>query len=295
MSKNESIDVSVIIVTYNTLQMTNECISSIVEKTSGVAYEIILVDNASTDGSKEFFEKDKRIIYIYNSANYGFGKANNIGSHVAKGKYLFFLNSDTYFENDALTLFFRKAETTAKEKVGFWGTLLLDNAGHPNGCGGDFPTLMHSLALAAHVAKSHEFREEGAFESFKVDYVLGADLFMTKDVFDSLSGFDEDFFMYYEESDLQRRGRSKGYKAQIFYGPKIVHLEGKSINGITHQKRMMVETSHLQHLKKHYSKFCFKNFLVLYIILKLPVFINGHFTVKDNCAYMKLLLNNIMK
>ena len=78
-------DVSVIIVTYNTLQMTNECISSIVEKTKDVSYEIILVDNASTDGSKEFFSRDKRITYIYNKENYGFGKANNIGAKVAKG------------------------------------------------------------------------------------------------------------------------------------------------------------------------------------------------------------------
>ena len=82
-------DVSIIIVNYNTKKLTSECIKSIVEKTKGVDYEIILVDNASTDGSKEVFQKDDRITYIYNEINGGFGYGNNRGMEVAKGKYFF--------------------------------------------------------------------------------------------------------------------------------------------------------------------------------------------------------------
>ena len=85
-------DVSIIIVTYNTLKMTNNCLESIIEYTQGINYEIILVDNASKDGSKDFFEKDLRIHYIYSESNLGFGRANNLGAKVAKGKYLFLLN-----------------------------------------------------------------------------------------------------------------------------------------------------------------------------------------------------------
>ena len=88
-------DVSIIIVNYNTKDLTSQCIDSIYEKTQGVRFEIILVDNASTDGSKEVFEKDTRITYIYSDENLGFGRANNLGAKVAKGKYLFLLNSDT--------------------------------------------------------------------------------------------------------------------------------------------------------------------------------------------------------
>ena len=121
-------DVSVIIVTYNTLQMTDECITSIVEKTKRVSYEIILVDNASTDGSKEFFEKDDRVTYIYNEENYGFGKANNVGASVAKGKYLFFLNSDTYLINDAIDKLFETRLSMSKN-VGFIGGVLYDKCG----------------------------------------------------------------------------------------------------------------------------------------------------------------------
>ena len=99
-------DVSVIIVNYNTLGLTSDCIESIIAQTSTVEYEIILVDNASTDGSKEVFAQDKRIKYIYSDRNLGFGRANNLGIREAKGRYLFFLNSDTILLNNAVKLFF---------------------------------------------------------------------------------------------------------------------------------------------------------------------------------------------
>lgn len=82
-------DVSVIIINYNTMQMTSECIDSIIANTYDVNYEIILVDNASTDGSKEFFENDKRVKYIYSDRNNGFGAGNNLGVKNACGKYVF--------------------------------------------------------------------------------------------------------------------------------------------------------------------------------------------------------------
>lgn len=83
------LDVSIIIVNYNTLQITQNCIDSVVEKTKGIQYEIILVDNASTDGSKEFFEKDNRVKYIYSEKNGGFGYGNNLGMKIAKGNISF--------------------------------------------------------------------------------------------------------------------------------------------------------------------------------------------------------------
>ena len=87
------VDVSVIIINYNTLQLTDNCIRSIIEKTTEVTYEIILVDNASTDGSIGFFQKDKRVKFIQSPVNLGFGKANNLGYEYSQGKYIFLLNS----------------------------------------------------------------------------------------------------------------------------------------------------------------------------------------------------------
>ena len=101
-----AIDVSVIIVNYNTLELTKQCVESLKAKTKGIQYEIIIVDNASNDGSQEYFRNDESIIYIYNKENLGFGRANNIGYRHSSGKYIFLLNSDTILENNAIKIFF---------------------------------------------------------------------------------------------------------------------------------------------------------------------------------------------
>lgn len=99
-------NVSIIIVNYNTLKITANYIESVFEKTKKIPFEIILVDNASTDGSKEYFEKDQRIRYYYNTENLGFGKANNEGLKYAKGRNVLFLNSDTLLINDAISIYY---------------------------------------------------------------------------------------------------------------------------------------------------------------------------------------------
>ena len=103
-------DVSIIIVNYNTKDLTKKCIESVIKYTTNILYEIILVDNASMDGSKELFEKDIRIKYIYNSTNDGFGKANNLGLKYSSGKYVFLLNSDTILMNNAVYQFYKAME-----------------------------------------------------------------------------------------------------------------------------------------------------------------------------------------
>lgn len=285
-------NVSVIIVNYNTKEVTAACIDSIFEYTKEVDVEVILSDNASTDGSKDLFRRDDRITYIYNNDNYGFGKANNIGASKANGKYLFFLNSDTYLQNDAISIFFRYAESHTDKGNAFIGTHLHDTDGNANGSGGHFPTLWNSLKQAAHLLHQEEVRPEEPFDPYKVDYVLGADVFVSREVFEKLQGFDEEFFMYYEESDLMRRGRENGYGCKIICGPQIVHLEGKSTGRVSHRKRMMVEKSHMLHLKKHYARWKYKLFLTAYILLKLSSFVNGHFSYRENKEYIKMLIQS---
>lgn len=92
-------DVSIIIVNYNTKALTSQCINSIYEKTQGISFEVILVDNASIDGSKEHFQSDSRVRYIYSEENLGFGRANNLGVSVASGQNILFLNPDTVLIN----------------------------------------------------------------------------------------------------------------------------------------------------------------------------------------------------
>lgn len=99
-------DVSVIIVNYNTKQITLNCLESIFEHTKGIEFEVILVDNASSDGSVEAIEEYYPMVQVIKSeVNLGFGRANNLGVQMAKGEYLFLLNSDTLLLNNAISIF----------------------------------------------------------------------------------------------------------------------------------------------------------------------------------------------
>lgn len=286
-------DVSVIIVNYNTCRMTAECIDSVFAQTKDIAFEVILVDNGSTDESKDFFSNDPRITYIYNEENLGFGRANNIGVSSATGKYLFFLNSDTIVKNNALKIFIECADRLRESGIiGFFGTQCHDAEGRPNGYGGKFPTLWRSLLGALHLVPVKARRKE-PFSMFSVDYVTGADLFVAKNVFLELGGFDESFFMYYEETDLQKRAKKLGYSSAIIYGPDIVHLEGRSSRHRTNNsKRMMAEKSQQQFLKKHNSSIRYKLYLCCYLCARSMTFFTGRYTIRENKDYFRLLLSN---
>ena len=119
-------DVSIIIVNYNTKELTAACINSIFQYTEGVEFEVILVDNASTDSSKAVFSQDPRVRYIYSDRNLGFGRANNLGIREATGRYLFFLNSDTILLNNAVKYFFDFCEKNPEHKIGALGAVLKD-------------------------------------------------------------------------------------------------------------------------------------------------------------------------
>lgn len=137
-------DVSVIIVNYNTLALTMQCVDSIYQMTNGVKFEIIIVDNASTDGSKEIFKKDSRVIFIEAEKNLGFGKANNLGVQKSSGNYLFFLNSDTILLNNAILHFFEFCESF-KSKIGGVGCLLENDKGIYIHSYANFPSIQSVL------------------------------------------------------------------------------------------------------------------------------------------------------
>lgn len=223
-------DISVIIVNYNTREITANCIDSIFAQTSGLEFEVVLVDNASTDGSKEQFEKDNRIIYVYSETNLGFGRANNLGYTYSRGKYIFCLNSDTILLNNALLLFFDKMESLTPE-VGCMGTLLLDRQHQVMHSYGQFPTLLSNIKWR--LGRPCEWKDPKWMQSsdsrfFEVGYVTGADLFIRRDVIEVCGFFDPDFFLYFEETEMQRRFQNRGYKAYIYTEPQIIHLEGGS-------------------------------------------------------------------
>lgn len=224
-------DVSIIIVNYNTKELTSNCIDSIFNKVHSVSFEVILVDNASVDGSQAYFEKDKRIFFIASNENLGFGKANNLGYKYAQGRYILLLNSDTLLLNDAVTAFVKEMDRLPME-VGCIGCLLLDSKGNYMHSYGNFPSLYNEfgklvgsyfpfLFRKIYLPSSNDLKKK----KFKVDYVTGADLFIRKDVIEDCGLFDPDFFMYYEETELQYRYRQRGYYSMIVSTPLIIHLQ----------------------------------------------------------------------
>lgn len=233
-------DVSVILVNYNTIDLTKDCIESIFEKTHGISFEIILVDNDSHDGSQKHFSEDKRITFIESGGNIGFGRANNLGVKKATGKYIFFLNTDTLLVNNAIKCFFDYCENHATDKIGGIGCLLQDKEGNTIHSFAKFPTLTRNLRdflvapIYKKIGKTYQrydtTDDDITKDSFRVDYITGADLFVSRQVIDNYGGFDKDFFMYFEETEMQHRWTRNGYPSYIIKSPKIIHLEGGSVN-----------------------------------------------------------------
>lgn len=292
-------DVSIIIVNYNTKSLTFQCIDSVYEKTKGVSYEIIVVDNNSTDGSQKLLSQDMRIVFVETGENLGFGKANNLGVEKSKGKYIFFLNSDTILVNNAIKCLYDYSVHHKQLKLGAVGCLLENPDGDKVHSYGFFPS-KHSLLTESIKAglrlifqKAQQpvgFSVDG--EGQIVDYVTGADVFVERTVIDKYGGFDPDFFMYYEDTEMQYRWRSHGLVNMIITFPRIIHLEGCSTNNkkkiLNERKLYMCMRSQQLYFKKTESSFGYYIYRLLSLIYLLPV-LRGKYNFKQINEICKIL------
>lgn len=230
-------DVTIIIVSYNTANLLKQCLESIYRCTKDVDFEVIVSDNNSHDGSVELLKKDfPQVRVIENKRNLGFGAANNVALKYAKGEYILYLNSDTIVLNNAVKEFYDYWQRAGyREHLGAIGTMLIDIDGRYGDSFGHFTTLQKSIKYLRNCFLSSIgikyiyslFRETNKYEEYygNVDYVIGADLFLRND---ENAVFDERFFMYFEENDLQLAMKAKGLERKIIPGPQIIHLEGGS-------------------------------------------------------------------
>ena len=223
-------DVSIIIVNYNTLKMTSECIDSVIEKTKGISYEIILVDNASTDGSKEFFSADYRVKYIYNDENLGFGRANNKGIEIAQGRNILFLNPDTLLRNNAVKILSDYLDSHVKTG-GCGGNLFNKDGSQGMSLWHFFPSIyMEINNFLDNIPNAILFGENYNFNNkdvpINVSYICGADLMVKHSIIKVIGGFNPRFHMYAEEAELCNR--IKRYKFNIVSVPyaEITHFDG---------------------------------------------------------------------
>lgn len=261
------IDVSIVIVNYNTKQVTLDCIRSVKEKSQNLSYEIVLVDNASTDGTAEAVASEfGDVLVIRCSENIGFGRANNRGVEQAKGKYIFFLNSDTLLVNNAVQLLLDFAEHHPAINV-MGGLLYWKDGGENGSCGffgGYFSRIMWLLGKTVRSNLVYTSKQKRMFEAdgyMYVDYVVGAHMFCQREYFNRFGGFDPEFFMYCEEEDLQKRMTDAGGKIVLTNGPKIIHLINASMQKKTSffSKRCRLK-SMLYYMRKHHSSASFAVF-----------------------------------
>ena len=225
-------DVSIIIVNYNTLKITNDCIESVFKKTKNLSYEIILVDNASTDGSREFFTQDSRIKYVFNETNIGFGRANNVGINIAKGRNIIFLNSDTLLCNNAIQILSTYLDSHP-DVAGGGGNLYQQDLSPAYSYGYLFPSLMYEFNFLFFYIPSKLWYGKNQNHNFTgkamyVPHISGANLMIKKEVLEKVGLYNDAFFMYREETELCFRIIKSGYKLVNLPNAKIIHLEGKS-------------------------------------------------------------------
>ena len=202
-------DVSVIIVNYNTKKLTSDCISSVLKFTKGVDFEVIVVDNASGDGSQKAIKsKFPQVKLIGNKGNVGFGRANNQGMKIAKGKYIFLLNSDAYLIENSL----KKLKDAADkiENLGVLAPSLLNEDRSFQQSVGFFPhlpqvlfwmSLLDDLPGGTIIKPYHVDHDSFYRKEHEIDWATGAAMFVPAKAAREVSGFDEKIFMYGEDVD----------------------------------------------------------------------------------------------
>lgn len=273
---------TVIVVSYNSGNYIERCINSVIKMTENVIFDIIVVDNASGDNSVDLIKsKFPGIRLIENKPNAGFAKAVNQAVKESDADYIFLLNPDTILMNNALKVFTDYSDKKENGKVACAGGALFYEDGKPALSYGFFPSLSQIFFEEFGLRKlfknyyynnlSPGCYSEG-IEEKEVDYICGADLFIRKNVFDSIGCFDEDFFLYYEETDFCYRLKKSGLKKMLVPSAKLIHFEGMSAEGDFTDMTLQKKKSEFLFFKKRYGVpgvFLAKMFYVTGAILKM--------------------------
>jgi GT2 family glycosyltransferase len=268
--------VSIIIINYNTFELTCKCIESINKKTSGIVYEIILVDNGSIECNPDIFkEKFPQIILVKSPENLGFSKGNNLGINYASYEYLLLLNSDTELINNAI--FLAHNRFIKNKNIGALSAKLLYNDGRIQFTANTFPSLKRELRELSRVNK---FIQKEKISNYylgdrfnhlteqSVDWIWGAFFMTRKSIINEFPGkkLHEDFFMYWEDVQWSHFIKKRGY--EIIYYPEaeiIHHLSGSLTEGtkeLDKYKRKILPNMFLWMIREKGKMYTFSYFLI---------------------------------
>ena len=255
---------SIIIVNYNTRKLLCQLLQSIAKYFHGVQFEILIVDNASTDGSEKIaaeFNKKLPLTWLANKKNLGFAMANNQAIMQSRGKFVLLLNSDTYLIDSSIVKFIHQID--AMPDVGIAGCRLLNNNRNLQRSCGIRPSLKTELYNKFLLDRLWQrFPEFGSYylsseahnQFQEIDWVTGACMLIRRSVSNQIGGLDENIYMFYEDVDLCLRAKKLGYR--IVYSPiaTIVHLHGGSWKKNREDSILNDAWSALYFHKKHSGK-----------------------------------------
>ncbi|MFA4923281.1 MAG: glycosyltransferase family 2 protein [Ignavibacteriaceae bacterium] len=255
------VNISIIIVNYNSFQMLKECLDSILKLTTELTYEIIIVDNGSIEGNiRECLFPYQNVRLITNKSNVGFSTANNMGIKIAIGEFVLFLNNDTLFlENSLKKILHYIKDKNSNSVIGC--RLLNQNRTHQssvvdkdsisNSFGENF--FLYKLFPRVRMLNKYYFSYKEPKEPTVVDVVKGAFIFCSKKIVDELNGFDERFFFYAEETDFCLKAKELRYNVIYFPQTEIIHLGGVATDKDLWFKFKNQSIAKIQIYQKHFK------------------------------------------
>jgi len=254
--------ISIIIVSWNVEEELFDCLMSIKQNKPSYPYEVIIVDNASTDGTIDIIQNNfAETKLIINNENRGFASANNIGIEKSCGQYILFLNPDTIIQTNALDKLI--AFLDENKDVGACGPKLLYGDGKLQPSTRKFPdfysalyqnTILKNTGLFRKHYRRYRMRNFNFDKQKDVDILMGAAILTRRSIIEKIGPMDESFFMYYEEADLCYRIVQAGWRIVFVPDATIIHLGGKSSDHIPLKTRMMRLKSMLIFFRKHYGR-----------------------------------------
>lgn len=258
MNPRAEIDLSVVIVNWNTRDLLSQCIQSALQGMDRLSFEVIVVDNASSDGSTQLLhERFPGVSVIANQTNVGFACANNQAIAVSRGRYILLLNSDAIVHASAPALMVEFMDSHPEAAV--VGAKLFNPDGSFQASYGDFPGIFSELALSAGIDRlifGKDFPSHSAAESIEirnVDWVGGACLAARRSAVESVGPLDESYFMYSEEMDWCFRFRQHGW--QVFFLPaaQATHRKGQSSVQADEQRAIWLHEGRMRFYARHHN------------------------------------------
>lgn len=261
-------DLSIIIVNYNTCEITLNCLKSVFESELMYTYEVILIDNNSSDSSVKRIETDfPQVRLICNDQNLGFSKANNQGIRLAKGRYILLLNSDTVIAKDTLSIMIEFMDN--HYNVGAAGCkIVLPDGSLDKACRRGFPTPSASFYYAFGISKlfpkhpkfnQYQLTHLDPDQDYPVDCLVGAFMMVRTEAIQQAGLLDEEFFMYGEDIDWCYRIKQAGWEIHYYPYTQIIHYKGASSRRkpfkIIYEFHRAMYLFHRKHYRKKYSFF----------------------------------------